>query len=132
MKSNLDGLFKASEDLEKNGVWFDVIEDKVGFLLRPYRPTNPRIKAALANYYKPYARQVEMGTLEHSKVLEIQIKMFIDICLVEWKGVEIDGQEVDCNKENATKLFKSLPDLFRTLQEYAEDFNSYKEEVGKS
>lgn len=132
MKSNLDGLFKASEELEKNGVWFDVVADTTGFLLRPFRPTNPRVKAALAAHYKPYARQVEMGTLDQKKELEIKIKMFIDVCLVDWKGVEIDGKEVECNKENALKLFKSLPDLFTTLQGYAEDFSSFKEDVGNS
>lgn len=131
MKSNLDKFFKTSEELEKNGIWFD-ISDTTGFLLRPFKATNPRTKAATANYYKPYARQIEMGTLDLKKQMEINIKIFIDVCLVEWRGVEIDGAQVECNKDNAMKLFTALPDLFDTLWIHVNDFKNYKEELGNS
>lgn len=131
MKTNLDKFFKTSDHFEKNGVWFE-IEEGVGFLLRPFKPSNPRIKEALAHHYKPYARQVEMGTLGQEKQLEIQTKVFIDVCLVEWKGIEIDGKLAELTKENALKFFLALPDLLDTLWKYASDFNNYKEELGNS
>lgn len=131
MKTNLDKFFKTSTALEENGVWFDISE-KIGFLLRPFKPTNPKVKAAMANYFKPYARQVELGTLEMDKQLEIQINIFIDVCLADWKGVEIDDKEVECNPENAKKFFKALPDLFDTLWKHAGDFNNYREDLGNS
>jgi len=131
MKTNLDQYFKTSENFEKNGVWFD-ISDKIGFLLKPFKATNPRIKAAMSNHYKPYARQVEMGTLSQEKQQEIQVKIFIDVCLVDWKGVEIDDAEVECNSENALKFFLALPDLFDTLWKHAGDFTNYKEDLGNS
>tara|TARA_R110000868_G_scaffold126712_2_gene333953 strand:+ start:78 stop:533 length:456 start_codon:yes stop_codon:yes gene_type:complete len=129
MKSNLDKFFKTNEDSEKNGVWFN-ISDETGFLLRPFRATNPRIKAAMAAHLKPHARQIEMGTLELSKQTEINIKLFNAVCLAEWRGVEIDGKEVECTPENAMKLFLSLPDLFDALWKHANDFNHYKEDLG--
>jgi hypothetical protein len=131
MKTNLDKIFKTSKDLESGGVWFD-ISDETGFLLRPFKGTNPRTKAAMARYYKPYARQVEMGTLAQEKEDEIQVKLFIDICLVDWKGVEIDGNIVECTPEEALKLFKNLPDLFDTLWRHSNDFNNYREDLGNS
>lgn len=131
MESNLDKLFKTDDGLEKNGVWFD-LSSETGFLLRPYKGSNPRVKAAMARYYKPYARQVELGTLDRAIEDEIQIKMFIDICLVDWKGVSSAGKDIPCNPENALKIFTKLPDLFDTLWRHATDFKNYKEELGNS
>jgi len=64
--------------------------------------------------------------------MEIQVKIFIDVCLADWAGVEIDGQPVGCNKENALKFFIGLPDLFETLWAHAKDFNNYREDMGNS
>lgn len=131
MKTSLDKHFKTDSDLEKNGVWFDISED-IGFLIRPFKGTNPRVKAAMAAHYKPLARQIELGTIDPDKEREIQVKLFTEICLVDWKGVEMDGQSVECNKENAMALFKELPDLFDTLWKHSGDFKNYKEDVGNS
>jgi hypothetical protein len=131
MKTNLDKIFKADKHSEENGVWFE-IDSKTAFLVRPFKSSNPRVKAAMAAHYKPYARQIEMGTLDYDKNLEINVKLFLDICLVDWRGVEIDGQEVEFSREAALSLMKSLPDLFDVLWKYANDFNNYKEDLGNS
>lgn len=131
MKSNLDKLFKTNKVLENEGVDF-AIDDKTSFKLRHFINSNPRVKAAMAAYYKPHARQIELGTLDQEKADEITVKLFIDTCLVSWEGVEIDGKEVECNKENALSLFKSLPQLFDTLWKHCNDFQNYREELGNS
>lgn len=131
MGTNLDKFFKANTELENEGVDFD-IDDKISFKIRRFGSNNPRIKAALASYYKPYAKQVEMGTLPPEKSLEINIKLFIDCCLVSWTGIEENGSAVEFNRENALKLFKRLPDLFEALWKHANDFGNYKEELGNS
>lgn len=131
MKTNLDKFFKTDANLEKNGVWFD-ISDETGFLLRPVKASNPKMKKALSDHYKPYAKQVELGTLDPDKALEINIRMFIDVSLVDWKGVEIDGKPTPCTPENALQFFKELPDLFDTLWKHASDYNNYREDLGNS
>lgn len=131
MQTNLDKLFKTSKTLENEGVDF-AIDDKISFKLRHFSATNPRVKAAMAAYYKPYARQVEMGTLDEKKSQEINILLFIDVCLVSWNGVELDGKEAECNKANATALFKELPQLFDTLWKHCNDFQNYREDLGNS
>jgi hypothetical protein len=129
MKTNLDKLFKTNEDYEKNGVWFE-ISDTTGFLVKPLKPTNPNVKAAFANFYKPYARQIELGTLDDAKAQEIQVKMFVQACLVDWKGVEIDGKVREFDKTLAVEFFLNLPDLFETLWKHCQDFKNYQDEVG--
>lgn len=139
MKTNLDNLFKANKNLENDGVDFVVREadektqtKELSFRVRRFSPTNTRAKAAMAAYYKPHARQIELGTLPQEKSFEININLFIDMCLVSWKGVEMEDKEVECTKENAQKLFKALPDLFNALWDHCNDFQSYKEDVGNS
>lgn len=132
MKTNLDQLFKTNKDHEENGVKF-AINDKTSFLVRRFVGTNPRVKAAMAAYYKPYARQMELGTLDEKKQQEIQRKLFVEICLVGWAGVEDEkGKEIPYTKDNALKVLEGLPDLFDTLWKHANDFASYRDDVGNS
>jgi hypothetical protein len=131
MKTNLDSLFKTDKKLQEEGVEF-VINEKISFRVRHLSQANPRVKAAMAQHFKPYAQQVSMGTLPPEKEAEINQKVFIDVCLVSWEGIEIDGATAECNKENATKLFRDLPDLFEALWKHANDFTHYRIEVGNS
>ncbi len=133
MKSNLDKYFKTNSEEEKNGKWFHIADDDgPGFLIRAFKANNPKVKGALATHLKPFARQIELGTLELEKSQEINMKLFIGSCLADWKDVQIDGEDAPCNPENAMKLFKSLPELFDTLWKHANDFNNYKEDLGNS
>lgn len=129
MKTNLDSIFKTSKESERNGQWFD-LNEKTGFLIRRFNATNPRAKGAMAKYYKPYAKQIENETLSVEKNLEINIHLFLDVCLVDWKGVEIDGKEVPYDRETGLKLFQSLPDLFDTLWKHSNDFKNFREDLG--
>lgn len=132
MKTNLDKLFRTDQTLERDGVDF-ALDDKTSFRVRRFNGQNPRVKAAMTAYYKPYARQVEMGTLPQEKSEEITMRLFIDVCLASWQGVEDEnGKPIECNKENALKLFKSLPDLFDALWKHANSFENYKEVLGNS
>lgn len=137
MKSNLDKFFKVDEKHAEDGVDFVIKEadsegPKISFRVRHFNMSNPRIKAARAVHFKPYVRQIELGTLDDAKQLEITAKVFIDVCLVSWEGVEIDGKPADCTKENALALFKSNPALFDALWRHSNDFQNYKVELGNS
>lgn len=126
MKTNLDKIFKTSAVIEKSGVWLDISEE-TGFLVRPFNKNNPNIKSAMAVHFKPHQRQIEMGTLDPSKEAEINAKVFVNSCLIDWKGVEIDGVDTPFSKEVAIKFLVSLPELFETLMSYAQDYKNYQE-----
>lgn len=127
MKSNLDKLFKTDKGLEKSGVWFNLTEE-TGFLVKPFKGSNPQIKAAFAAYYKPYARQIEIGSLESEKEQEILVKVFVHSCLIDWKGVVIDDKPTPFAKDVAIEFLKELPELFDSLMTHAQDYRNYKEE----
>lgn len=132
MKSNLDKIFKSDKGLEKDGVWFSYTET-TSFLIRRFGGFNAtKVKAALARYYKPYARLIEMGTLPEEKEKEIMVKVFVESSIVSWKGVEIDGKEVEFSVDAAVKLLTHLPELSESLLEYASDSKNYREDLGNS
>lgn len=132
MKTNLDSIFKTDKSLETEGMWF-VVKEGVEFQMRRFGGYNEsKIKAAMAIHYKPYARLFENGTMSSDKQREIMIKVFVDACLIGWKGVEVDGKEVEFSKDAAVELLNALPDLYEKLNTYASDQANYREDVGNS
>jgi len=129
MKTNLDKLFKSNIDFEKEGIWFE-IGDSIRFRVRRFGGSNSEVKKAMVKYYKPFAKLIERGLLSDEKEKDIYIKSFIDACLVDWEGVEVDGEIVPFSFENAHKLFTNLPELVETLMEYAQASDHYRVDLG--
>lgn len=132
MKTNLDGLFKCDDKMEKDGIWY-AISDTTKFLIRRFGGANAiEIKKAMAKHYKPYAHLVKNNTLSHDKEREILTKVFVESCMIDWTGVEIDGQITPYSKEVAIQFFLALPELCDVLREYASDSKNYRVELGNS
>lgn len=132
MKTNLDSLYKTNSSMEKEGIWVMISTD-VGFLLRRFGgANNDKLKLALAKYHKPYARQIEKGTLDSKLEEKLMTTAFVESCIADWKGVEIDGKETEFSKEVAIEFFLSLPDLTNELLSQSQNVDNYREELGKS
>lgn len=132
MASNLDKLFKNDSELETEGIWLEIAEG-VAFKVRRFGGSNSmKVKSAMAKYYKPYARLIEMGSLSQEKEKEVTTKVFVETCLVDWKGIEIDGKLTAFEKEVALKFFSELPELLDTVVAYATDSKNYRVELGNS
>jgi len=129
MKSNLDKQFKQDSSLEKEGVWFE-IEGGVRFLVRRFGGTNSEVKKAMVKFYKPVAKLIERNLLDGEKEKVILTKAFVHSCLLDWEGIEIDGEKASFSFEVAVDLLTSLPELLETLMEYAQDAENYREEMG--
>jgi hypothetical protein len=130
--TNLFTMFETNSDLESEGVIFELGEAK--FKLRRMGGANSqKLKAAHAKYFKPFAKQIEMGTLNEQIEKEIVIKSFFEICVVSWEGFKNkEGVEIECNLKNALEVFKQLPELFNLLQSHASDFNHYRVDLGNA
>lgn len=131
MKTNLNN-FKNSEKLEKEGIWFNT-SDEIGFLVRRFGGMNtPEMRKAVAKHFKPYSYQIQNGTLDPIKEREILTKIFIDACVIDWKGVEIDDVKESYSPDKCLKIFMEYPDLCDSLRAYAEDTKNYREDLGNS
>jgi hypothetical protein len=132
MKTNLDAFFKTNKDHEQKGVWFD-LNDDVGFLIKRMGGKNTQaVKAASAKHYKKYARAIQNGTLPAEKEREVLVKTFVESSVMDWRGVEVEGELKEFSHENCVALFLELPDLADTLIEYASNYENFKEELGNS
>lgn len=132
MKSNLDKFYKNNEKLEAEGIQME-IADGVWFNVKRFGGFNEAsVKAALARYYKPYARQIENKTLDPVKEKEIMIRVFVEACVTGWNGIEIDGKDTAFDPELAVKFLTGLPELADSLIAYATDSKNYREDLGNS
>lgn len=130
MKTNLDALFKTDPKLELDGQDCPIAEG-VSIRVRRLNANNPKTKAAMATWHKPYARQIEMGTLPKEKQDEILMGLFIDMCLVSWEGIlDENDKPIECNPKNALDLFKRLPVVFDAVYQFSQNYENYKESVG--
>lgn len=128
MKTNLDSLFASDENLEKDGIWFE-ITDKTAFLIRRMGGQNEKFAKLYASMTKPYARRMQNGTMDPKIEERIYMDCFVDACLVDWRGMVIDGEEATFSKDLAKKVLSQpkLKDLLATLLDYASNAKFYKE-----
>jgi hypothetical protein len=133
MKTNLDKYFASDEKSETEGVWFE-LTDGVSFKVKRFGGSNStKIKYLQQKYLKPYARQIDKGLMDDKKERQLYVKIFVEACMVDWKGVVDDNNdEVLYSQENALELFTNLPDLFDFLVASSTDDNSYREDLGNS
>ncbi len=132
MKTNLDKMFKNDVTQETEGIWFD-ISDEVGFKVKRFGGENANAsEAAMTKHFKPYARAIQFETMDPKKESELMTKVFVEACMVDWKGVEIDGEIVKYTPEKAIQLFLARPELRKTLVDYASQSKNYREDLGNS
>lgn len=132
MKSNLDSMFKADTQHELEGIWLE-IADGVRFKVKRFGGKNSeQVKKMMAKHYKPFARLFEKGLLPEEKQREIYTTIFVKSSMLDWEGIEIEGELQPYSEEKAIELLKSLPDLSETLIEYASDVQNYAVDLGNS
>ena len=90
------------------------------------------VKKESAKRLKPYAQMIKKNQLPEEKERMIYAQVFVESSMVGWEGVEIDGKSAEYSKEKAVELFMSLPELFNTVIEYAQDTDNFLEDLGNS
>lgn len=130
MKTNFDLDFKTDESLETDGIWI-VYPNKAEIKIKRFGGSNSQtVRAIAAANFKPYSRQIEMGTLPQKKDREITITTFVKGCVVDWKNVFIDGVETPYSEETAIKLLIGLPELYEHLLKESQKMDNFKESLG--
>lgn len=136
MKTNLHAKFATNESFETEGIWVELGEG-AAIRVKRYGGQNAQaLMQANAKWRKPFAKEIELKTLSPEKNKEISVRVFVDTCVADWRGIktEKDGQleEIVFSKENAYSLFKELPDLMDVLLIHAADANNYRDELVNS
>lgn len=126
--SKLYDTYKTDKSAEANGVWVD--EAGSSFKLARMGGANTRYQRALSAAMKPHMREMQLGLLDEAVAEPIMRKVFIDTVLLDWKEVtDEDDAPMSFSKDNATKLFDDLPDLYARLREQAGSYANFRSAV---
>ena len=103
------------------------------FYLSRMGKANKKYSKALDKVTKPYARQMQLGTLAEETAEDMFRGVFVKTVLKGWENIRgKDGLELEFTPENAADLFKKLPDLYDDLQEKARSAALFREEINEA
>ena len=129
MKNNLSSIYSTKKDEEMEGKWFNLSED-VSFKMRRMGGANgTKVAEIRARHFKPYARQIKNNTLDKKLQEKLFIRVFVESCMIDWKGLIDDNGSVEFNKDVAIDLFNDMPDLFDEVVALTDDIKNYQEEL---
>lgn len=133
MKTNLDKEFKTDKEIEQEGLWVSPMPN-VRFRVRRYGgANNTRIKSANLQFIKPEMRRIQAGTISDTELENLNLKAFISACLAGWEGItDEEGKDIPFDTAVAYEVLQPLPDLCDVLFKAANNFTSYKEDLGNS
>jgi hypothetical protein len=146
--SSLFAQFATNRKAEVEGVEVTFGGDAV-FRIARMSKSNKRYQKMLEQETKPHIHAIRNENLSPEIDDQITMKIFIATILLEWKGVEapelftmeehsiIDQgaaglspvkRYVPFTPENATKLFKALPELYIALKDNAQKMSLFRAE----
>ena len=116
--------FGTDESKEIEGVWEDMGN---GCRLLIAREGNPKYKKAFTRMTKPYRQQIRRETLSDEKAEEITIKIMAETILLNWEGLEEDGNPVEYSKAEAVRMLTKYRDFRNHVSELAGSISLFKQ-----
>lgn len=125
--------FETNTDKEAEGVTVEYAPNKDGtiptFTISRMGKSNKKYSKMLDKATKPYARQLQLGTLANETADKLFMGVFVKTVLRGWNNVYgRDGKPLEFTPENAEMLLTALPDLYDDLQEKAKSAALFREE----
>lgn len=129
--------FQTDQTKEIEGVPVKYAPNKDGtiptFYISRMGKANKRYSKMLDKVTKPYARQLQLGTLDAETADDLFQGVFAKTVLKGWENVRgKDGEELQFTPENALMLFKALPDLYEDLTAKAQSAALFRDEANET
>lgn len=142
---SLSKTYQTNPDKEINGVVVTLGEKnedgtQPAVTLARTGRMNKRYTKSLERSMKPYQSQIRLKTLASEKIDSLLMESFIEGALLKWEYIPLsdvtgnsgDKGYAEFTKENATKLFVRLPDLYDDLTTQANDSSLFKEGLAEA
>ena len=105
------------------GVWMNLEHPVTG------EPLEVKIKLAGvdSDYYKKELRRQQNKRFKkgfrkmNAEELESETIGLLVACTLDWEGVELEGQALECNPENARKIYKRFPWIKEQVDNFIND-----------
>ena len=116
--------FGTNQDKEKEGAWI-YYDEELAFKVKRLSERNKPYMIAVERI----ERQLRRKAIKESEADKSLVRIFVDHSLLDWKGVEKDGEPLPFTKENAIWLLTNpnWPDFFKDLLSKAHDNEYFKE-----
>lgn len=131
--SSLFSAYKSDPTKAAKGFWFEdtgVINDDgttPGFLLARAHTTNPAFAKGAEAVGKKFKRQLENDTLTGDQARVLNMALFLDTVLLDWRNVfGENGEAIPFSRDNADKLLLLLPDLYELLEAEAKKLSNFR------
>jgi len=132
--SGLYRQFKTNKDKDLGGVpvTFSANEDGTipTFFLRRMGSGNSLYDAELARITKPFATEIQKGTLSNEQSKNLTDTLFVRAIIAGWEHVQDEeGKEIKYNEANALNLITQLPLLYDELKAAATNVSKFQDEA---
>lgn len=133
---NLYKTFKTDKTLEQQGILVEYgtnsKDQPITFRVARAGGANAAYNRQIEVKLKPYRKQVQTDSLERSILDRIVKDAFVEHVVLGWDGVEDEaGNPLPFSKENMSKLFTDLPDLYADIQEQSMKWVLYRQDVNE-
>jgi hypothetical protein len=92
---------KTDTNLAEEGVWVDIDPTT---RLKVARYGNAKFRNKLRALMKPYERMIDNNTMDDGKADELLIVAVVDSVLLDWEGLERDGEALPYSKDTAKEI----------------------------
>jgi hypothetical protein len=121
--------FSTNKKLEDEGVWIDIGD---GAKLKIARAGNKQANAVSKQLAKPYMAQIQYGKLSDEVATQIAVEVMAKAILLDWKGIQYDGQEMPYSTDNAIKILTELPDFRDYVSQVANERKTFQREIDEA
>lgn len=136
MNTSIHAVYKTNRDKEVEGVWYKADGDLEFLIARMGGANEKAMLEATSKFYLPFADKINNNELSNEEVEKISLRAFSHICIKGWKNVkeEVDGEMIDIEycPEKMTDILVDLPELQNELINFAQNRDSFKDNLGNS
>ena len=117
--------YATDEKKELEGVWEDIGD---GGRILIARTNNPKYEKLFTKLIKPHRGRLRRGNLSDELSKEITVKLLADTILLDWEGIEEDGESLQYSKPEAERLLKDYKDFRNMVSEMAGEIDLFRQE----
>jgi len=118
--------FATDKEKEKNGVWLDVGPNCKTLIARV---GNPNYLREFKRLTKVHTQSIRRGIMEEEVADAILIKVMAKTILLDWEGMEEDGEPIPYSVDAAIRLLTMYKDFRDLISEISNTMDAYKVEV---
>ena len=130
---DLRAKFGLNQKLEADGIDLHLGGDAY-ITVRPAGMINRRY-AVKVNELLQRERRASLGDLDPDTVEALTLEAYSTAVCVGWRGVELDGQALDCTPDNFRRVMREIPALWEIVKREAANLGNFRsaevQELGK-